>query len=148
MRNPNFMDNNAFNDLRLMEIHFKNLVYRLDLNNNTYKQDIRIQDWESAFKTKFPNLQTFKPGIYTINKGGCKSIECTADGKVKIYYENATSEKMRPAVSIYFLNQYGVITKRIDDIWKIKRLQPNSTAESEWFSGDVSSTYINIEVAE
>ena len=49
-------------------------------------------------------------------------------------------------MSIYLLNQYGVITKRIDDVWRFKRLPPNGTSESEWLAGDASAMYIDIEV--
>lgn len=102
---------------------------------------------EEKFKTKFPNLQAFKVGRYEVNRGCVKEIECNADGAFKIYYENQTSEKKRPAVSIYLLNQYGGITKRIDDVWRFKRLPPNGTSESEWLTGDPSAMYIDIEVA-
>lgn len=147
MNDGDFGDDNALEDLSLMEVGFKNTLYRIDFKSNDYKRNVKIHSWEEKFKTKFPNLQAFKVGCYEVNRGCVKEIECNADGAFKIYYENQTSEKKRPAVSIYLLNQYGVITKRIDDVWRFKRLPPNGTSESEWLTGDASAMYIDIEVA-
>ena len=142
-----FSEDNVFKDLSLMEVSLKDVLYRINFETEDYERRVNVKDWQSKFKTKFTNLQLFKPGTYTVNKGGVKTIECNANGEIKIHYENTTSEKIRPAVTIYLLSQYGVVTKRIDDVWKFKRLPPNGTSESEWFRGDASAVYIDIEVA-
>lgn len=148
MKELDFNDDNVFDDLWLMEIGVKNALYRIDFNEKNYKQDVKPSAWVSKFKTKFNNLQTFKCQTYVVNKGGVKSIECNENGDIKIHYENTTMEKIRPTVSIYLLNQYGVVIKRIDDVWRFKRLPPKGKSETEWLSGNAAAVYIDIEVAE
>ena len=142
-----FSEDNVFKDLSLMEVTLKDALYRVNFETEDYERRVNVKDWQSKFKTKFTNLQLLKPGVYAVNKGGVKAIECNVNGEIKIHYENTTSEKIRPAVTVYLLSKYGVIIKRVDDVWKFKRLPPNGTSESEWFRGDASAVYIDIEVA-
>lgn len=143
-----FNASNARNDLRVMEIGFKDVVYRLDTDAKQYLKTIARADWVNLFKKTFRNLQDFKSGTYAVNRGGVERIECNDAGEVKIIYHNTATTPIRPAVSIYLLSEYGVVKARIDDMWRFKQLQPGEKAETSWLKGFPSAKYIDIEVKE
>ena len=66
---------------------------------------------------------------------------------MRIIYQNDGPDKIRPAVSIYLLNEYGVVVRRIKDVWRMKRLGVGERAESKWFSVPQNITYVDVETS-
>ena len=76
------------------------------------------------FKDAFPHIQKFARGTIDVKTNGVDVVVVCEDGSVSIKYRNTTSKKIRPSVSVYLLSRYGVVLKRIDDLWKIRSLKP------------------------
>lgn len=125
--------------------------YHYSFKKDTFLPQNQTDDWKEEIQKKFSNLNDWKfdgEGEITLQKGCVDKVALNTSGQVKIYYKNVTETKKAPSVSVYLLNQYGVITARIDDIWIFKRLSPGETAETKWFDGAENPCYIAIEVEE
>ena len=88
--------------------------------------------WENAFKKVFRRMTNAKNGVNMVDASPVTDVEIMSDGVV-IHYENKDDKPVRPKVSVYFLNRYGSIIGRIDDIWRFKKIEPKSKAASGKF---------------
>ena len=82
-----------------------------------------------------------------VGENGVDEVVFNEDGQMRIIYRNDGTEKIRPAVSVYLLNEYGVVVRRIKDAWRMRRLGAGERAESKWFSIPQNATYVDVETS-
>lgn len=148
MIDDEFSPQNRLNDLHLMEAQLLGKKYHYSFKKKTFVPESDGKDWESEIRKKFSDLRDWEPGEIILQKGCVEKVAVNESGQVKIYYKNTADSKKAPAISVYLLNQYGVIVARIDEKWRFKRLSPGEEAETDWLDGSKNPAYIAIEVEE
>ena len=148
-----FSVRNLSEDLFLYDVSFCGKTYRWDPKSDgseiKYSPDVTAADWRKYFSTVFANLAMFDPSK-PIERGIVSTIGIDEEnGKFSIKYRNGSDKSVKPAVTIFFLNQYGAIVGRYDDAWRFKKLKSGDEIEQtfEWKSYR-RPVFIDVEVGE
>ena len=147
MLDGKFSEGHNADDLRLMRVFIKGNGYVYNGRDVPFVERGKETPWIELFRETFPNLSSLSYGSVHVGENGVDEVVFNEEGQLQIIYQNEGSEKIRPAVSIYLLNEYGVVLRRIKDVWRIKRLGAGERAESKWFSVPPTATYIDVETS-
>ena len=134
-------------DLRLMKVFFNGKGFVYNGKDKPFCERGTETPWIDLFRGAFPNLSSLSYGSMRVGENGVDEVVFNNDGQMRIIYQNEGTEKIRPAVSIYLLNEYGVVVRRIKDVWRMKRLGAGDRAESKWFSIPQNATYVDVETS-
>jgi hypothetical protein len=104
-------------------------------------------EWEARFSKVFKNLKTVKDGTNPVDIGYVKALEIEKSNVV-IRYENVSDQAIKPKVSVFFLNRYGSIVARFDDVWRLKKIAAGEKGESAVFKlpFDEGVKYFDVEI--
>lgn len=142
-----FNEGHNADDLRLMKVFIKGNGYVYNGKDVPFVERGKETPWVELFRETFPNLSGFSYGSMRVGENGVDEVVFNEDGQMRIIYQNDGPDKIRPAVSIYLLNEYGVVVRRIKDVWRMKRLGVGERAESKWFSVPQNITYVDVETS-
>ena len=134
-------------DLRLMKVFLKGKGFVYNGRGRPFCEQGTETPWADLFRETFPNLSGFSFGSVRVGENGVDEVVFNEDGQMRIIYRNDGTEKIRPAVSVYLLNEYGVVVRRIKDAWRMRRLGAGERAESKWFSIPQNATYVDVETS-
>lgn len=144
LNDGDFNEGHLLDDLRLMTASFGGKRYCYVGAGREFAVE-GDQYWKDMFRLSFPNIRDYACGIVKVQTNGVDEVEFRENGQVQIRYRNRTTGKIRPAISIYLLNRYGAVLRRIDDSWKFKKLKPGERFDSEWFVGAANAAFSDIE---
>ena len=144
LNDGDFNDGHLLDDLRLMTASFCGKSYCYAGAGREFAVEGN-RGWKDVFRLSFPNIRDYACGAVKVQANGVDEVEFQKNGLMQIRYQNQSTEKLRPAVSIYLLNRYGAVLRRVDDIWKFKKLKPGERFDSEWFVGAAHAAFYDIE---
>lgn len=144
INNLDFNEESSLDNFRLMVADFKGRKYCFAGEGKDF---VLNGSWSGIFKTAFPHLKEYKTGIVPVGTNGIDVVEFRDDGSVQIRYKNTGDEKVKPAISVYQLNKYGAVIRRIDDIWNFSWLNPGETSKTKWIKGAANPVYYDIETS-
>ncbi len=113
----------------------------------TFCSNANAEGWSAGFSKVFRHLAKIQKGVNPIGREYVIAVEIGQDG-VTIKYENTGDAPVKPNVSVYLLNRYGVIVARLDDVWRFKKITVGDKAESKTFKCNMLENveYIDVEL--
>ncbi len=138
----NFKPTDRVGDLRLMTVSVNGREYFYQGEGREFSS-VRSEDaWKDLFSKTFPGLRRIASGRLALNTNGVEYIEIKENNDIQVHYRNDGENTLRPAVSLYLLNEYGAVVAQLTHAVSYNGLPSGAEQDSATLKGWEGAKYI------
>ncbi len=138
----NYKPADRVGDLRLMKASLNGREYFYQGEGRGFSSVHGENAWKGLFSKTFPGLRRIVSGKLALNTNGVEYVEIKEGNDIQVHYRNNGETTLRPAVSLYLLNEYGVVIAHLTHTVPYHGLPSGVEQDSVMLKGTKSAQYI------